>query len=252
MAHTGTMDLGRNVQAKPSGNPWQVIGLAIAAVATVATVWFASSAGRVGTQVATKPQGANVPVLADHRYDAIEAQRGTIALSTDTSYNDIEKLRGNLPSVITSGMLTGKAADDIALGRNSGYDAIETQRGLFAGGTSACRAISPTTGFTLNVSCFAPSAIAPSVTLVEPALEAKAARVLALAKAEAQADVAPLPYLYAAGTSSPSGTFHAGNPSVQLQNEFAAQHDLSSGAIVLLPGVQTIDNPVKRDRVGGP
>src|SRR5262245_11853933 len=215
MAHAGTMDLGQNVQSKPNGNPWPLLGLAVAVVAIIAAVWFASSAGLVGGQLAAKP--------ADRSYDAIEAQRGALALSTDR-----------------------------------GYDAIEAQRGTVAGRVQVCRAISPTTGFTVNAACTTADAayvqatvnggwsaaqydvtrmiyLAPATKIAEPALDFKAAKLLAAAKAAQGAVVAP-------GTtvpSLPSGTFHAGNPAV-------------GDPIVLLPGIRTIDIPVRRDRVGGP
>ena len=216
MAHAGTMDLGRNAQAKPSGNPWPLIGLAVAAVAIIAAVWFASSAGLVGGQLAAKP--------ADRTYDAIEAQRGAVSLS-------------------------GKSADDVVLGRDDSNDTIDF-RGRFAGSTPVCRAISPTSGLTVNVGCspsttaaasqyaasggwygqhysVPPIYIAPAGRLmVQPALEFKAALVLAAAKADAQQIVARYPFMVAQAASSTSGTFHVGNPAGE--------------------------NSVKRDRVGGP
>src|SRR6185437_12476933 len=66
------MDLGRNAQTKQSGSRFPAILLTLAVVvATIAAVWFASSAGLIrGT--ATKP-------AADRSYDPIEAQRGAIA-----------------------------------------------------------------------------------------------------------------------------------------------------------------------------
>jgi hypothetical protein len=277
MAHAGTMDLGQNVQSKPSGNPWPLIGLAVAAVAIVAAVWFASSAGLVGGQLAAKP--------ADRSYDAIEAQRGTVALSADRGYDAIEAQRAAIASTGvcratsptsgftvnvacaaaltgTSGLLSGKAADDIALGRDNSYDTIEASRGLFAGSTPVCRAISSTTGFTVNVACSTTTTasqaaaatggwsaaqynvtrmlyVAPArPTMVDPVIEAKTAMLLAAAKA--QHDASRLPYLLTPSTlSSPSGTFHLGNPAIGEQ-------------ITLLPGWKTIDIPAMRDRVGGP
>ena len=72
MTHATTMDLGRNAQTKQSGSRFPAILLTLAVVvATIAAVWFASSAGLIrGT--ATKP-------AADRSYDPIEAQRGAIA-----------------------------------------------------------------------------------------------------------------------------------------------------------------------------
>ena len=253
MAHAGTMDLGRNVQAKPSGNPWPLIGLAVAAVAIVAAVWFASSAGLVGGQLAAKP--------ADRSYDAIEAQRGTVSLSADRGYDAIEAQRAFVAKTGTSGLLSGKSADDIVLGRDNGYN-IESQRGLFAGSLPVCRGISPTSGVAYSFACSTAAGVpqtAPAYVwspaqfdvtrliyiasarplMVQPALDAKAAMLLAAAKAEAQHNVSRLPFLFNQAASSTSGTFHAGNPAIGEQ-------------ITLLPGWKTIDLPAKRDRVGGP
>ena len=69
MAHAGTM-VGGSAQTKQSGSPWAMIALAVAvAVATIAGVWLASSAGLVG--------GTAKPA-ADRSMDQIEAQRGAI------------------------------------------------------------------------------------------------------------------------------------------------------------------------------
>jgi hypothetical protein len=71
MTHAATIDLGRNAQTKKSGSRFPAVLLTLAlVVATIAAVWFASSAGLIrGT--ATKPVG-------DRAYDQIEAQRGAI------------------------------------------------------------------------------------------------------------------------------------------------------------------------------
>ena len=275
MAHAGTMDLGQNVQSKPNGNPWPLLGLAVAAVAIIAAVWFASSAGLVGHQAVAKP--------ADRGYDAIEAQRGTVSLSADRGYDAIEAQRAVIASAgvcrsisantgfsinvacpalsVSSGLLSGKSADDIALGRTNSYD-IEAQRGLFAAGLPVCRGVSPTSGLAYSFACSAAATVPQTASayasspaqvdvsrmvyiaplrplMVQPALDAKAAMLLAAAKAEAQADVARYPFLYNKAQSSTSGTFHAGNPAVGEQ-------------ITLLPGWKTIDIPARRDRVGGP
>jgi hypothetical protein len=76
MAHAGTM-VGGSAQTKPSGSPWPAVALAIAvAVATIAGVWLASSASHVG--------GAAKPA-ADRSYDQIEAQRGAVVLSSNST-----------------------------------------------------------------------------------------------------------------------------------------------------------------------
>jgi len=193
MAHAGTMDLGRNVQAKPSGNPWTSAALVVAvALAIVAGTLFALNAGLVGK--AAKP--------ADRSYDAIEAQRGAMPLVTD---------------------------------RN--YDAIEAHRVAIGVAAPVCRSVSPTSGFAFNVSC---SAQAAAVTIVQPALEAKAAQLAAMQKL--QGDISRYPFIVVPRVtvpSSPSGTFHAGNPAI-------------ADPINLLPGWKSVYIPPIRDRVGGP
>jgi hypothetical protein len=75
MAHAGTM-VGGSAQTKQSGSELAAIALAVAVVvATIAGVWLASSASRVGS---AKP-------AADRSYDQIEAQRGAVVLSSDNS-----------------------------------------------------------------------------------------------------------------------------------------------------------------------
>jgi hypothetical protein len=239
------MDLGRNGQAKSSRNPWQVIGLAIAAIATVAAVWFASNAGPVGGQLAAKPQ-ANAPLLAYDRLDAIEAHSAAIAstgvcraISANTGFS----VNVACPALsVPSGLLSGKAADDIAVVPNSA-DASQAQSGLYAGSLPLCHAVSQTSGLVYSFPCSTaagvPQVSVAAPTMTQPALEAKAAMLLAQARAQVQADVSRYPYQYTQAPSSPSGTFHAGNPAVGEQ-------------ITLLPGWKTIDIPARRDRVGGP
>jgi hypothetical protein len=78
MAHAGTMDLGEGARAKGTGGRWPVVVLVLAVVVgTIAAVWFASSAGLVG--------GTSVKPAADRAFDAIEAQRGAVTLSTEQS-----------------------------------------------------------------------------------------------------------------------------------------------------------------------
>jgi hypothetical protein len=79
MAQAGTMDLGGSARAKQSGSRWPVaaLTLVVVVVATIAAVWFASSAGLVG--------GTSAKPAADRSYDAIEAQRGTVVLSSERS-----------------------------------------------------------------------------------------------------------------------------------------------------------------------
>ena len=87
MAHAGTM-LGGSAQTKQSGRPWPAIALAVAvAVATVAGVWLASSAGLVG--------GTAKPA-ADRSYDQIEAQRGAIMQLGELSLANDQRLNAIL------------------------------------------------------------------------------------------------------------------------------------------------------------
>ena len=89
MAHAGTM-VGGSAQTKQSGRPWPAIALAVAvAVATVAGVWLASSAGLAG--------GTAKPA-ADRSYDQIEAQRGAFAPTGDRSLAYDQYLNGILDS----------------------------------------------------------------------------------------------------------------------------------------------------------
>jgi hypothetical protein len=78
------MELGGNARARQGGGRWPLVAWTlIVVVATIAAVWFASSAGLVG--------GTSAKPAADRSYDAIEAQRGAIVLSTDRDayLNDI-------------------------------------------------------------------------------------------------------------------------------------------------------------------
>src|SRR5215510_3820182 len=140
MAHAGTMDLGQNVQAKPNGNPWPLLGLAVAVVAIIAAVWFASSAGLVGGQLAAKP--------ADRSYDAIEAQRGAMLLVTDRNYDAIEAHRvalGVAAPVCRSFSPTSGQAFNVSC----------SAQAAAAAAAASCGAISVATGFTLNAACVA-------------------------------------------------------------------------------------------------
>ena len=99
MAHAGTM-VGGSAQTKQSGRPWAAIAMAVAVVvATIAGVWLASSAGRVGT---AKP-------AADRSYDQIRPSaerscswaisawpmtRGSMASSTGPTH-PVRRCRGH-------------------------------------------------------------------------------------------------------------------------------------------------------------
>jgi len=89
MAHAGTMDLGESARTKPSGRRWPVVVLTLVVVlAAIAAVGFASSAGLVG--------GTSVKPAADRSYDAIEAHRGAVVLSSDAMQARDEYLNGIL------------------------------------------------------------------------------------------------------------------------------------------------------------
>ena len=76
MTQAGTMDLGGSARARQGGGRWPfVVWTLVVVVATIAAVWFASSAGLVG--------GTTAKPSADRAYDAIEAQRGAATLSSD-------------------------------------------------------------------------------------------------------------------------------------------------------------------------
>jgi hypothetical protein len=83
------MDLGGSAQAKQSGRRWPVVVLTlVVVVATIAGVWLASSAGLAG--------GTSAKPAADRSYDAIEAQRGAVTLSSDRSQALTDHLNGIL------------------------------------------------------------------------------------------------------------------------------------------------------------
>jgi hypothetical protein len=78
MTQAGTMDMGGSARAKQSGSRWPiVVWTLVVVVATIAAVWFASSAGIVG--------GTSAKPAADRSFDAIEAQRGAVTLSSERS-----------------------------------------------------------------------------------------------------------------------------------------------------------------------
>ena len=111
MAHAGTMDLGKNAQAKQKGSRWPAIALAAAvAVATIAGVWLASSAGLVG--------GTAKPAA-----DRIEAQTGAATLSSDAYLNGILDRAHAAPYAA----VVGQQPNDLSVRR--GY-ATEAQPGI--------------------------------------------------------------------------------------------------------------------------
>jgi hypothetical protein len=202
MSHAGTMDLGGSARTKQSGSPWLAVALILAVtVAAIGAVWFASSAGLVGS--AAKP-------AADRSYDAIEAQRGAVVVTT------------------TAGLMTGKAADDISMARGAAYDQIEAFRGLAAQSLAATAKAGGAAGTDIPFARgYAYNQVLERAALIEQAQLA------------AQQDVSRLPFLVTTAPVAPeltSGTFHVDH----------------SGYITPLGNLTTIDNPAKRDRVGGP
>ena len=85
MAHAGTpTDLAKQPATSTVNGPWQALLVAIVLVALVAGMVI------VGTSLAAKNTGSPAAIpAADHSYDQIEAQRGTVTLSTDAYLNGI-------------------------------------------------------------------------------------------------------------------------------------------------------------------
>ena len=138
MAHAGTM-VGGSAQTKQSGSELAAIALAVAVVvATIAGVWLASSASRVGS---TKP-------AADRSYDQIEAQRGAITLADGSSQAYAEKLNGILdgahaaPYVAAAVTLTG---DDSRV-RNEKFSLFDRARATPLAGPAVTPVPSATSG----------------------------------------------------------------------------------------------------------
>ena len=94
MAHSGTMDLGGRAQAKQSGNRWPVVMLTlVVVVATIAAVWFASSAGRVGGTSAIEAQRDAVTLSSNEYLDSIldraHATPYSVTISSDEHLDSI-------------------------------------------------------------------------------------------------------------------------------------------------------------------
>jgi len=105
MAHAGTIDLGKERQAKaaPGGGGMLAVGLTVViAVATIAAVWFATSSGLKSGTTTAKP-------VEDHRFDQIELRRGALTLGSargdyDANLDDwMERPVGTLKPVGTLG-----------------------------------------------------------------------------------------------------------------------------------------------------
>ena len=174
MAHTGTLDLGRQAKPSSSRNPWQA-ALAIVAIAAVAVVYLATAFSLTSGNLAAKPVG-------DRSDEQIEAQRSAVT----------------------------RAA------------ALPTKQDLI---------------FPLPNRVVVPSTPADSWN-------------------QGQYDSVRLP-LVVAPREMTSGTFHAGNPgSVPAEPQmtsgtFHAGNPVAQEPIKPLGNLKTIDNPAKRDRVGG-
>lgn len=217
MAHAGTMGLGQNTKAARSGNPWLVVAVMVAIVVATLAVWFATGSGLTSGALTARP-------AADHSYDQIEAQRGLVATAGDRSFDQIETLRIQAGR----GPIEYDWYDQVEkpLGRVAGagqFDAYDHAEKLQAAG------FAPAVSFAGN----------PGAAIVPGSVVSGGSAV-----------VVPGAYSYlqlqqmhlgatAPTISATSGTFHVGRPAV-------------ADPIVLLPGITTIDNPVKRDRVGGP
>jgi hypothetical protein len=263
MAHAGTMDLGQTTKAARGGNPWLVVAVMVAIVVATLAVWFATGSG-LRTGATGRPAADNTypmealrgaaTLSADTSYDQIEklriaAGRGPLV---DESYNAIEKLRGGIAATSPS-TVTGPADYrysqlqklQVAVGRGPQIYADDFQlqktRGAIVGSTGAGQFDAYDHAEKLQAAGLAPAvsfAGNPAAALVPGSVVSGGSGV-----------VVPGPYSYlqlqqmhitafAPAISSTSGTFHVGNPQ-------------AGDPIAPLNGIKTIDNPVKRDRIGG-
>ena len=244
MAHAGTMGLGQTTKAARGGNPWLVVAVMVAIVVATLAVWFATGSGL--------RTGATGRPAADNTYP-MEALRGAATLSVDTSYNQIENLRiqaGRGPLEFDSYDLIEKQriAPAVGAGRFDAYDQIEKLRGSGAIAAAAGKSsvvVGP--GDYSFAQLQQMGAVKPSFTSF--AGNPAAAIVPGSVVTGGSGVVVPGPYSYlqlqqmhitalAPTISATSGTFHIGNPN-------------AANPVAPLNGIKTIDNPVKRDRVGG-
>jgi hypothetical protein len=242
MAHAGTMGLGQTTKAARGGNPWLVVAVMVAIVVATLAVWFATGSGL--------RTGATGRPAADNTYP-MEALRGAATLSVDTSYNQIENLRiqaGRGPQEFSYDLIEKQRIAPAVTGRFDAYDQAEKIRGSGAVAVAAGKSsvvVGP--GDYTFAQLQQMGAVKPSFTSF--AGNPFAAIVPGSVVSGGSGVIVPGPYSYlqlqqmhitaiAPTISATSGTFHVGRPA-------------AADPIVLLPGITTIDNPVKRDRVGG-
>jgi hypothetical protein len=225
MAHAGTMGLGQSTKAARSGNPWLVVAVMVAIVVATLGVWFATGSGLTTSSALTgRP-------AADDRIDMLRIAAGRGPL-VDDSYNATEDTLGG-------NARRGPLPDD-------SYNAIETLPGTVAVPVSPSSVVIGPGDYTFAQLQQMGAVSRPTSFAGNPA----AAIVPGAVISGGSAVVVPGAYSYlqlqqmhlsASGPtiSATSGTFHVGNPQV-------------ADPIAPLQGIKTIDNPVKRDRVGGP
>ena len=214
MAHAGTLDLGQNAKAARGGNPWLVLAVIVAiAAATIGAFLLTSGKGLTTSAALSRP-------AVDDGY-MIEAQRGLVTSAGDRSFDQIENLR------ITAG--TGPLVSDYNLSR-------QMHDGIPAG-----------------------SVVAGGSVVVGPG----------------DYSYLQLQQMHMVGTaavpSATSGPFHAGTPTVaepttvlpDITSFYNPVNPTTSGAFIPgkaqagdpvapIRGVTSIENLVRRDRVGGP
>lgn len=242
MAHAGTMGLGQTTKAARGGNPWLVVAVMVAIVVATLAVWFATGSGL--------RTGATGRPAADNTYP-MEALRGAATLSVDTSYDQIENLRiqaGRGPLEFDSyDLIEKQRIAPAVVGRFDAYDQAEKIRGSAIAAAAGKSSVVVGPGDYSFAQLQQMGAVKPSFTSF--AGNPAAAIVPGSVVTGGSGVVVPGPYSYlqlqqmhitalAPAISATSGTFHVGRPA-------------AADPIVLLPGITTIDNPVKRDRVGG-
>jgi hypothetical protein len=241
MAHAGTMGLGQTTKAARGGNPWLVVAVMVAIVVATLAVWFATGSGL--------RTGATGRPAADNTYP-MEALRGAATLSVDTSYNQIENLRiqaGRGPQEFSYDLIEKQRIAPAVTGRFDAYDQAEKLRASAIAAAAGKSSLVVGPGDYTFAQLQQMGAVKPSTTSF--AGNPAAAIVPGSVVSGGSGVIVPGPYSYlqlqqmhittiTPAISATSGTFHVGRP-------------VAVDPIVLLPGITTIDNPVKRDRVGG-
>jgi hypothetical protein len=246
MAHAGTMGLGQSTKAARSGNPWLVVAVMVAIVVATLGVWFATGSGLTTSSALTGRSAA------DDRIDTLRIAAGRGPL-VDDSYN---ATKDTLGSNARRGPLVDDSynATEDTLGGNArrgplpddSYNAIETLPGAVAAPVRPSSVVIGPGDYTFAQLQQMGAVSRPTSFAGNPA----AAIVPGSVVSGGSAVVLPGAYSYlqvqqmhlgvtAPTISATSGTFHVGNPQ-------------ATDPIAPLQGIKTIDNPAKRDRVGGP